>query len=239
MRLLAIFFSILFAAGQIQASDCSYATKGWWNHFWTTSEGWGQPSFRVKSLMEELDGSKDILVVVDVGSGNGRNSIAALMQLFEHRAPKSRFVVHCFDFSEEALRGLSSRSLPDWLQLVTHKVDVNDLPKFPKADLFLLYGILEYVKEENLSLVFQTAAYSLVDRGYLVVVVLVQGEGALEIAGETTRTAEVYTQHLKELTFMRFVDEPMVTKRPDRHDLGKGYPEDHLHYVYRSVLTKE
>ena len=82
------------------------------------------------------------------------------------------------------------------------------------------------------------AAESLVNGGYLVVVALVQGEGALEIAGETTRPAEIYTQKLNELGLMRFVDEPAVNKRPDSHDLGKGYPEDHLHYVYRTVLVK-
>jgi hypothetical protein len=238
MRILIALFLTLFSIGQIHASDPAYATQEWWNYFWETSEGWGEPNTRVKSLLQEIDGSKETIIVVDLGSGNGRNSISALLQLFEHQAPKSQFVLHCLDFSEEALRGLSCRPLPSWLHLVVHKVDVNTLPELPKADLFLLYGILEYVNDENLSSVFQRAAESLVDVGYLVVVALVQGEGALEIAGETTRPAEIYTQKLNELGILRFVDKPAVNKRPDRHDLGKGYPEDHLHYVYRSVLVK-
>ena len=105
MRILIALFLTLI--GQIHASDSAYATEGWWNYFWATSEGWGESNHRVRSLLGDLDGSKETLTIVDVGCGNGRNSISALIQRFEHRAPKSQFVVHCFDFSQEALRGLS------------------------------------------------------------------------------------------------------------------------------------
>jgi len=222
------------------ASNNAYASKDWWNAFWTNSEGWGEPNGRVMSVIESLDGSKQTISIVDIGAGNGRHSILSLLRLFEKRIPKSHFTVHCFDYSKQALEKLRAYELPKWLHLVTHEADINTLSadRVPKADLLLLYGILEYVEDKNLSYVLSLAAQTLHIGGYLVVVTLVQGPGALVIESETTRDPEVYTQYLAHLDGLKFVDTPTVTARPDRHDLGKGYPEDHLHYVFRSLLKK-
>jgi 2-polyprenyl-3-methyl-5-hydroxy-6-metoxy-1,4-benzoquinol methylase len=239
MRIL-IFFLAFLTLGQINGAAPAYASKEWWNQFWETSPGWGEPNARVVSLLDSLDGSKETITLIDIGAGNGRNSVFALMKLFEGRSPKSRFVVHCVDLSEDALRRLNQIPLPAWLQIATENIDANSLAadSLPKADLVLLYGILEYIQEENLSRVFHTAAQILHPGGHLVVVTLVNGPQALEIAGETTRPANVYTQILKEIDEMTFLDNPTFGRRPDRHDLGKGYEEDHLHYVYRTVLVK-
>jgi len=241
MRILTTLFLALFTMGQIGAAGSEYATKEWWNQFWETSQGWGQPNERVSTLLSRMDGSKGTITVVDIGAGNGRNSVLALMKLFEGCYPKSHFVVHCMDTSEKALQGLVNNTLPQWLQIVTHNIDVNTLTSdsLPAADLLLLYGILEYVKEVNLSRVLHLASQALNFGGYLVAVSLVKGEGALEIAGETTRPADFYTQCFEGLKEMDFLDRPVMSQRPDRHDLGKGYPEDHLHYVYRTVLVKK
>src|SRR5262249_55265139 len=104
-----------------------YASEEWWDSFWKTSDGWGKPNGRVTELLSSLDGTKRVVTVLDVGAGNGRNSLAALLESFETQDPRSFFVVHCIDSSEEALRGLRERSLPDWIQLVTQKSEVNTL----------------------------------------------------------------------------------------------------------------
>ncbi len=162
------------------------------------------------------------------------------MKLFEHQEPQSEFVVYCLDYSQEALQGLRGHKLPDWLELKTHQVEVNSMTSddLADADLILLYGILEYVEDRNLNNVFKCARDALNPGGYLVLVTLVQGEGALDIEGEIIRSADEYLQHLQALEDLVFVDYLKVTMKPDRHDLGKGYPGDHLHYVCRWVMMK-
>ena len=158
--------------------------------------------------------------------------------MYATNTPKSQFVVYCLDSSKEALRGLHELGLPGWLKLITLETDVNSLESLPEADLVLAYGILEYVDEMRLPHFIKMASGAVNVGGYLVVVTLVKGEGALEIAGEVTRPADVYTRLLDSLSNLQFLDDPVVSKRPDRHDLGRGYPEDHLHWVYRAVLSK-
>ena len=238
--MLIVTLLFILTTGQSHATNRDYATEKWWDYFWSTSEGWGEPNSRVTSLLKSLDGSKKIITVVDIGAGNGRNSILALEKLFKNKKPKSCFVVHCIDTSEEALQSLRSRSLPDWLQLTTHNININLMTSdtLPKTDLLLLYGILEYVEDKKLSYVFNLASQALNPRGFLVVVTLVQGKGALEIEGELVRPADMYTRYLEALKNVKFVDYPEINIKHDRHDLGKGYPEDHIHYVYRSVMIK-
>jgi hypothetical protein len=243
MKLLQLVFLAALAvnAAPIHATNTSYASPAFWDGFWKNSDGWGKPNDRVMDLLAKLDGTKETITMVDVGAGNGRNSVQALQVLFDSRKPKSNYGLRCVDTSEVALQGLSALALPGWLKLTTSNLDANLLTEtsLPKSDLLLLYGILEYVTDEKLAHVLDIAREALNLGGYLVIVTLVAGEGALEIENEVIRSADAYTKELTHLPGLTFVDAPTVTKRPDFHDLGKGFPEHHLHYVYRTVLVKE
>ena len=70
------------------------------------------------------------------------------------------------------------------------------------------------------------------------VVTLVKGPGALEIDGEITREASLYEKLIAELMGFSFYRDVSVAERPDEHDLGKGYPEKHLHFVLRTILQR-
>jgi len=237
IRSLMLLVGILISSTFGFAAEAPYASSAWWDGFWKTTDGWGKPNERVMSLFKSLDGSKKTITVVDIGSGNGRNSVLTLVELFATKDPESNYIIHCFDYSDLALLGLAGRTLPGWLEIVTVKADVNALTSIPNADLVLLYGILEYVEEQNLSRIFNVTSKAVNEGGFLVVVTLVDGEGALKISGEFTRSAEEYTRHLASISNLKFIDTPTVSLRPDRHDLGRGYAEDHLHYVFRTVLS--
>ncbi|MBB65044.1 MAG: hypothetical protein CMO81_08255 [Waddliaceae bacterium] len=236
---LSLFISI-FSLVNTYADSFDYASEPWWDLFWESSEGWGAPNARVESLIEVIDGTKEELCIVDIGSGNGRNSILALLHHFQNKTPLSDYKVYCIDYSASALEGLHQLCLPDWLKLETEKVDVNilDEQSLPKADLVLIYGILEYVDEDRLFYTLDLASKALYEDGYLAVVSLVNGEGALEIEGEITRPAEIYTLLLQSVKTLHFIDQPTVSLQKDCHDIGNGFPEDHLHYVYRTVMIK-
>jgi len=241
MKTIKAFLLAIVIFGSVDATIPEYASRKWWDEFWETTDGWGQPNDRVLTLYEFLDGSKPEVTIVDIGSGNGRNSVLALMELFKDRNPQSTYVVHCYDTSVSALSGLQKLNLPDWLKLETHTDNVNKFNRstLPESDVALLYGILEYVNDVRLENVIDYAGQSVKTDGYLMVVTLVEGEGAVVIEGEATRKTQEYTQRLSKLLRpFAFVDFPSVELKHDRHDIGRGYPEDHLHHVYRTLLVK-
>jgi 2-polyprenyl-3-methyl-5-hydroxy-6-metoxy-1,4-benzoquinol methylase len=222
------------------AGALTYGEPAFWDAFWKQSEGWGKANSDVTGLIEAIDGTNDIVTMVDIGAGNGRNSIGALLDIYKDKAPKSNFIVYCFDSSSTAIAKLNAVKLPEWLKLYTRQSDVNRLQEgeLPRADLTFLYGILEYVNEPNLQRVVDLAAESVKQNGFLVVVTLVKGPGALEIDSEITRERSLYEKLIAELMGFSFYRDVSVAERPDEHDLGKGYPEKHLHFVLRTILQR-